>query len=154
MFVWLRERVFSISAIHQGLSGRDNLNSTGIQNGFCLFQVIQVIHFRDHAARLFRTHQLLYSLPIANKWRCTGRYMERPTVQVVAQTVSNGMLDGSTTCKSCELAYSELYMFNSSHSSTAHSCQSRGFLWEVKHLPLGVCLPSLLSHSRMICAAW
>ncbi len=79
-------------------------------------------------------HQLLNSLPISNKWRHSGRYTKRPTAKVVAQTVSNGMLDGSTTCRSCELAYSKLYMFNSNHSSTTIPCQSKCFLWEVKQL--------------------
>lgn len=63
------------------------------------------------------------------------------------------MLDGGTTCISCELAYSELYMLNSRHSSTTHSCQNKNLLWEVKQLsPRVRRLPSLLSHSRMICA--
>lgn len=97
-------------------------------------------------------NQLLNSLPITNKWWYSGRVVERPTVKVVAQTVSNGMFDGSTTCRSCELAYSELYMLNSIHSRRKHSCQNKYFLWEVKQLPLGLCLPSLLSHSHVICA--
>lgn len=142
-------RVFSISTIHRGVSVRDTEWMPSISSQSSNSFQRSGIQTAENTRR-----RLLNSLPIiTNKWQHSGRYTERPTVKVPAQTVSNGMLDGGTTCISCELAYSELYMLNSRHSSTTHSCQNKNLLWEVKQLsPRVRRLPSLLSHSRMICS--
>lgn len=100
--------------------------------GFYLLWVIQKIRRSGKQTAQNARHGLLNSLPITNKWRCSGRHTERPTVKVVAREVSDGMLDGSATCRCCELAYSELCMFNLSQSSTlTHSRQNKSFFsWE------------------------
>lgn len=81
--------VFTISTTHRAVSAGDN----GIYL-FIPFFIIQLIHVRVQEARLLR-HQLPNSLPITNKQQRRGSDVERPTVKVVAQAFSGGLLVGS-----------------------------------------------------------
>lgn len=100
-----------LSTTHRAVSAGDNSIYL-----FIPFFIIQLIHLRVQEARLLR-HQLPHSLPITNKQQRRGSDVERPTVKVVAQAVSSGLLVGSAVCRSCGLAHGEMYVFNSSHST-------------------------------------
>lgn len=67
------------------VSVSDNPNSTGIQNAFVNFESFTTeIKHPDCSECQASSYVIgrLVSLPITNKWQCTGRYMERPTVKV------------------------------------------------------------------------
>lgn len=99
---------------------------------FIPFFIIQLIHLRVREARLLR-HQLPNSLPITNKQQRRGSDVERPTVKVVAQAVSSGLLVGSAMCRSCGLAHGEMYVFDSSQEMVLVGRRSRRHVARARH---------------------
>lgn len=136
---------FRLSTTHRAVSAGDN----GVYL-FIPFFIIQLIHLRVQETRLLR-HQLPNSLPITNKQRRRGSDVERPTVKVVAQAVSSGLLVGSAVCRSCGLAHGEMYVFNLSHSTFSSQETPHVGRRSRRHVARA-CSPPWLSHSRMLCA--